>query len=115
MEGAVNEEMPNQSKKASSLNLRLSASAMSLASLIMLPMLCMVGLIAVLGAWRVGEGGGSAEECVLGNPSELARERRMLERERDPTLDSDDPILRGLPPDMLLRPRRFSPFSGRWE
>ena len=40
-----------QSKKASSLNLRLSASSMSLVSLRMLPILCIVGLIAVRGAW----------------------------------------------------------------
>jgi len=111
MEGAVNEETRNQSKNASSLNLRLSASAISLVSLMILPILCMVGLIAVL-----GEGGVSVEESVveLGNPRELTTERRMLERERDPTLDNDEP-LRRLPPDMLLRPRRVSPCSWRRE
>lgn len=42
--------MYDQSRKASSLNLRLSASFMSLVSLRMLPILCMVGSIAILGA-----------------------------------------------------------------
>jgi len=115
-----NRLMRDQSKKASSLNLRLSASRMSLVSLIMLPMLCMVGSIAVLGT--VGEGGRSAVESAveLGTLRLPATERRRLERERVPNLDNVDPTaLRGRSLESLVRPReigeRIFSFSGLTE
>lgn len=85
---------------------------MSLVSLIMLPILCIVGSIAVLRARALAVEERSAIESVLelGTMRLPAMERRRLERERVPNLDSDPTTLGGRSPESLVRLRG----AGQW-